>query len=106
MKEPVFRFTLSLMLSFAFLLALLASVRAQEASSTSSSVKSGAGNVQQKIVYREKSYYDFEDTLIRGDRPLPDGSSVFRKDKVKFKSRLNLKRSFMPELKSSSQNVH
>lgn len=61
--------------------------------------------VRKKIIYKEKSYYDFEDTLIRGDKAGPAGSSVFRKDRVEFKSSLNLKRSFMPELKSSASEA-
>lgn len=61
--------------------------------------------VKTRIVYKEKSYYDFEDTLIRGDKAGPEGSSVFRKDRVKFKSSLNLQRSFMPELKASAKEI-
>jgi len=67
-----------------------------------SSTSPKATKVRKRIIYREKSYYDFEDTLIRGDKVGPEGSSVFRKNPVKFKSSLNLKRSFMPELKASA----
>ena len=58
-----------------------------------------------KIVYREKSYYDFEDVLINGNLRKPDGSFIFRKNASSFSSALNLKRSFIPELKESSQSV-
>ncbi|PIR21963.1 MAG: hypothetical protein COV44_10245 [Deltaproteobacteria bacterium CG11_big_fil_rev_8_21_14_0_20_45_16] len=61
--------------------------------------------LRKRIIYKEKSYYDFEDTLIRGDKVGPEGSSVFRKDRVPFKSSLNLRRSFIPELKTSAQEA-
>jgi hypothetical protein len=61
--------------------------------------------VRTRVIYREKSYYEFEDTLIRGDREGPGGLNVFRKDRVKFKSQLNLGRSFMPELKASADDA-
>jgi len=61
--------------------------------------------LRKRIIYKEKSYYDFEDTLIRGDKLGPEGSSVFRKDRVPFKSSLNLRRSFIPELKTSAQEA-
>lgn len=93
---------------FAFGFLLLSSFAMETSSSLSAEETQGSElqpRVEQRIVYREKSYFDFEDTLIRGDRPLPDGSSVFRKDRVKFRSQLNLERSFMPELKSSAQDA-
>ena len=62
-------------------------------------------DVRTRVIYREKSYYEFEDTLIRGDREGPGGLNVFRKDRVKFKSQLNLSRSFMPELKASAPDA-
>lgn len=77
------------------LVASMLGLFAQEASEQNAEVRT-------KVIYKEKSYYDFEDTLIRGDKVGPEGSSVFRKDRVKFKSSLNLSRSFMPELKDSS----
>jgi len=64
----------------------------------------GRKEVRTKVIYKEKSYYEFEDTLIRGDREGPGGLNVFRKDRVKFKSQLNLSRSFMPELKASASS--
>lgn len=68
-----------------------------------SQAPSSTPDVRKKIIYREKSYYDFEDTLIHGDKIGPEGTSVFRKDRVQFKSSLNLKRSFIPELKESAK---
>jgi hypothetical protein len=58
-----------------------------------------------KIVYKEKSYYDFEDVLINGNVRAPDGSFIFRKSQSAFSSALNLHRSFIPELKESSQST-
>jgi len=77
----------------------MTAVFAQEAPSSAQS------EPRTRVIYREKSYFDFEDTLIRGDRIGPEGSSVFRKDRVEFRSSLDLKRSFIPELRSSSQDV-
>lgn len=67
----------------------------------------GAGqkNVKTKVVYKEKSYYDFEDVLINGNLRKPDGSFIFRKNTTPFSSALNLRRSFIPELKESSTNT-
>jgi hypothetical protein len=62
-------------------------------------------NVKKKILYKEKSYYDFEDVLINGNLRKPDGSFIFRKDQTNFSSALNLKRSFIPELKESTSNT-
>lgn len=76
---------------------------AQESSPEAEAVKKP--EVRTKVIYKEKSYYDFEDTLIRGDREGPGGLNVFRKDRVKFKSQLNLSRSFMPELKASASEA-
>ena len=64
-----------------------------------------ATKTQKRIKYREKSYYDFEDVLIRGNLRKPDGSFIFRKDQTSFKSALNLRRSFIPELKESSNEL-
>lgn len=58
-----------------------------------------------KVIYKEKSYYDFEDVLINGNLRKPDGSFIFRKSATNFSSALNLKRSFIPELKDSSTNA-
>jgi hypothetical protein len=55
-----------------------------------------------KVLYKEKSYYDFEDTLINGNVRKPDGSFIFRKSQSTFSSALNMKRSFIPELKESA----
>ena len=63
------------------------------------------GNTKTKVVYREKSYYDFEDSLINGNLRKPDGSFVFRKNQSTFSSALNLKRSFIPELRESSKSA-
>ena len=60
---------------------------------------------KKKIVYREKSYYDFEDTLINGNLRKPDGSFIFRKSQSSFSSALNLRRSFIPELKESAHDA-
>ncbi len=60
---------------------------------------------RKKIVYREKSYYDFEDTLINGNVRKPDGSFIYRKSQNTFSSALNLRRSFIPELKESSHDA-
>ncbi|MBN8555880.1 MAG: hypothetical protein J0L93_10585 [Deltaproteobacteria bacterium] len=62
-------------------------------------------NVKKKVVYKEKSYYDFEDVLINGNLRKPDGSFIFRKNQTNFSSALNLKRSFIPELKESATNA-
>lgn len=61
--------------------------------------------VRKRVVYRERSYFEFEDSLIRGDQPSPDGSSLFRKDRTPFKSSLDLTRSFMPELRESAKDA-
>ncbi|MDB5038921.1 MAG: hypothetical protein JWQ35_2449 [Bacteriovoracaceae bacterium] len=58
-----------------------------------------------KVVYKEKSYYDFEDVLINGNLRAPDGSFIFRKNQSSFSSALNLHRSFIPELKESSSSA-
>jgi CRISPR/Cas system-associated protein Cas5 (RAMP superfamily) len=58
-----------------------------------------------KVVYKEKSYYDFEDVLINGNVRAPDGSFIFRKSDSNFSSALKLKRSFIPELKESSTSA-
>lgn len=60
---------------------------------------------KKKIVYREKSYFEFEDTLINGNLRAPDGSFIFRKSQSSFSSALNLRRSFIPELKASSNDA-
>ncbi|TVQ78638.1 MAG: hypothetical protein EA369_06450 [Bradymonadales bacterium] len=67
--------------------------------------QSSESEVQRRVVYRERSYFEFEDSLIRGDQPSPDGSSLFRKERVPFRSALNLKRSFMPELRESAKDT-
>lgn len=58
-----------------------------------------------KVIYKEKSYYDFEDVLVNGNVRKPDGSFVFRKNQSTFSSALNLKRSFIPELRESSKTA-
>ena len=63
------------------------------------------GQTQKKIIYKEKSYYDFQDTLIRGNLRKPDGSFIFRKNQTEFQSSLNLKRSFIPELKATAKDA-
>lgn len=55
-----------------------------------------------KVVYKERSVYDYEETLINGNLRKPDGSFVFRKNQAPFKNSLKLRRSFMPELKESA----
>ena len=60
---------------------------------------------RKKIVYKEKTYLDFEDTIINGNLRAPDGSFVFRKNQSSFSSALNLRRSFIPELKASAQDA-
>jgi hypothetical protein len=60
---------------------------------------------RKKIVYREKSYFEFEDTLVNGNLRAPDGSFIFRKNQSTFSSALNLRRSFIPELKASSNDA-
>ncbi len=74
---------------------------AEDATSTPSS----GGGAKTKVVYREKSYYDFEDSLINGNLRKPDGSFIFRKNQSTFSSALNLKRSFIPELRESSKSA-
>jgi hypothetical protein len=76
-----------------------------QVSAQTSSPAEGSTQARQRIVYREKSYFEFEDSLIRGDQPSPDGSSLFRKERVPFKSSLNLTRSFMPELRESAKDA-
>lgn len=85
----------------AYVLFGVLSLHAQEAQGSAQS----SSERQARVIYREKSYFDFEDTLIEGDRIGPEGTSVFRKEQVPFTSSLNLKRSFMPELKESAQDV-
>ncbi len=72
---------------------------AQESSSES---ESGA---RKKVIYREKSYYDFEDTLIQGDKMGPEGISISRKQDTKFKSSLNLSKSHLPALRESAPDA-
>jgi hypothetical protein len=60
---------------------------------------------RKRIVYKEKTYLDFEDTIVNGNLRAPDGSFVFRKNQSSFSSSLNLKRSFIPELKTSAQDA-
>jgi len=60
---------------------------------------------RKKIVYREKSYFEFEDTLINGNLRAPDGSFIFRKSQSNFSSALNLRRSFIPELKANANDA-
>jgi hypothetical protein len=72
---------------------------------TAPSTVSGQTNKKTKVVYKEKSYYDFEDVLINGNLRKPDGSFIFRKNNTPFSSALNLRRSFIPELKESSVNT-
>ena len=76
----------------------LVSVFAQESNSSNQSN-------QKKIIYREKSYYDFEDTLIRGDKIGPDGISINRKQSTKFKSSLNLSKSHLQSLRESAPDA-
>lgn len=73
----------------------LVSVFAQESNSSD----------RKKIIYREKSYYDFEDTLIRGDKIGPDGISINRKQSTKFKSSLNLSKSHLQSLRESAPDA-
>ena len=77
-------------------------VPAENSPATPSATK---GNAKKKVVYKEKSYYDFEDVLINGNLRKPDGSFIFRKNQTNFSSALNLKRSFIPELKESATNA-
>lgn len=74
-------------------------------SSATSQPGAAQGKTNKKVVYKEKSYYDFEDVLINGNLRAPDGSFIFRKSQSNFSSALNLKRSFIPELKESSSNA-
>jgi len=74
-------------------------------STPAAATPTGQKEVRTRVIYKEKSYYEFEDTLIRGDREGPGGLNVFRKDRVKFKSQLNLSRSFIPELKASASQA-
>ena len=60
---------------------------------------------RKRIVYKEKTYLDFEDTIVNGNLRAPDGSFIFRKNQSSFSSALNLKRSFIPELKTSAQDA-
>lgn len=60
---------------------------------------------QKKIIYREKSYYDFEDILIQGDKMGPDGISINRKQNTKFKSSLNLSKSHLQSLRESAPDA-
>jgi len=60
---------------------------------------------RKRIVYKEKTYLDFEDTIVNGNLRSPDGSFEFRKNQSSFSSALNLKRSFIPELKTSAQDA-
>ncbi|MGA0164719.1 MAG: hypothetical protein ACO3LE_10830 [Bdellovibrionota bacterium] len=76
----------------------LVSVFAQESNSSDQSSR-------KKIIYREKSYYDFEDTLIRGDKMGPDGSSINRKQNTKFRSSLNLSKSHLHSLRESAPDA-
>jgi hypothetical protein len=71
----------------------------------SASPTTDAPQSRKKIVYREKSYFEFEDTLINGNLRAPDGSFIFRKNQSSFSSALNLRRSFIPELKASSNDA-
>lgn len=64
-----------------------------------------AANPKAKVVYKEKSYYDFEDVLINGNLRKPDGSFIYRKPQTDFTSALNLRRSFIPELKESATDA-
>ena len=74
--------------------------------SAPSSIPPGAKVTREtKVIYKEKSYYDFEDTLINGNLRKPDGSFIFRKSQNAFSSALNLKRSFIPELKQSAPGL-
>lgn len=61
--------------------------------------------VKKKVIYREKSYYDFEETLINGNLREPDGSFIFRRSESEFNSALGLKRSFIPELEDSAKEA-
>jgi len=58
-----------------------------------------------KVVYKEKSYYDYEDSLVNGNIRKPDGSFIFRKSQSAFSSALSLNRSFMPELRESAKSA-
>ena len=64
-----------------------------------------ASKPKTRVVYKEKSYYDFEDSLVNGNLRKPDGSFVYRKNQSSFSSALNLKRSFIPELRESAKSA-
>lgn len=72
---------------------------------TPSPVAPAQSGKKTKVIYKEKSYYDFEDVLINGNLRKPDGSFIFRKNNTPFSSALNMRRSFIPELKESSVNT-
>lgn len=88
---------------FAFL--ALSVLNAQEVAPSLDPTPAAPAGPKKKIVYREKSYFEFEDTLINGNLRAPDGSFIFRKNQSTFSSALNLKRSFIPEMKASSQDA-
>ncbi len=86
-----------LILSFLYCCGFLFQLRAEESSSSP--------QTKTKIIYKEKSYYDFEDSLVNGNIRKPDGSFIFRKNQSTFSSALNLKRSFIPELRESAKSA-
>jgi hypothetical protein len=100
---------LSSMIAFTLMISLAqgedAAPATTQASPSNPSNQPSKPGAKSKVVYKEKSYYDFEDVLINGNVRAPDGSFIFRKNDSNFSSTLNLKRSFIPELKESSTSA-
>lgn len=58
---------------------------------------------EKKVItkYQRRTYFDFEDTLIRGKILRPAGAYIYSRQHASFITKIKLKRSFMPELKST-----
>lgn len=99
MKGETVGFKLAMRLGMTALLILsfgVSGLTAEEGSGSQS-------EVEKKVItkYQRRSYFDFEDTLIRGKVLRPAGAYIYSRQHASFITKIKLKRSFMPELKST-----
>ncbi len=58
-----------------------------------------------KTEYKKKTVIDFSDVTIQGELTKPEGSYVLNRKKTKFRTLLKLRGNFLPELRSSTDNL-
>lgn len=58
-----------------------------------------------KTVFRKKTVIDFTDVAVEGELTKPEGSYSVSKKKTTFKTLINVRDSFNPELQKSVDNL-